>query len=438
MPGGGAHDAGRLLPQVELWTLIEYPNDPMATSMNAAATGAPSRSGWVVWWPSVVMMLGTLLSYVDRGSLALLSPMFLSATNMSAQDYSWCITAFSFAYMFSAFAWGSILDRIGLRLGMAISLFIWMVSSASHAVAGSFLTFALARGALGVGEGSIFPGGFRTAVDSLPVDKQARGIALAYSGSSLGSIIAPILLTPIAIRYGWRVAFLVTPALALLWLFTWLGTVDPAKFPNRSRTVQRLVFPSMRERRFWSLVASYALGALPVGAIIYMTPLYLSRAFGLTPAQLGWVLWIPPAGLEAGYFFWGWVSDRFERASPRPVWLITLMALLVLPLAAVHLFNSATIALMLLTSSLFASGGLVVVTLRTGALAYAHDQRSMAAGIASSSFSAAVAMTLPICGHLFDQHQYTQAFALVSVLPIIGAVIWYLLPVNAAESKRER
>jgi MFS transporter, ACS family, hexuronate transporter len=397
------------------------------------APRAPSAVTWLLWWPATVMMLGTLLSYVDRASLALLSPMFLSATHMTAQDYSWCISAFSFAYMFSAFGWGSILDRIGLRLGMTISLFIWMISSASHALVGSFLGFAVARAALGIGEGSIFPGGFRTALDSLPVDKQARGIALAYSGSSLGSIVAPILLTPIAIHYGWRIAFLVTPALALLWLITWNTTVDPSTFPNRSRTAQRLVFPNMGERRFWSLVASYALGALPVGAIIYMTPLYLSRAFGLTPAELGFVLWIPPAGLETGYFFWGWIADRYERASPRPVWLIVLMALLVLPLAAVHLFHSAPIAVVLLTFSLFASGGLVVVTLRTGALAYPHDQRSMAAGIASSSFSAAVALTLPICGHLFDGQLYTQAFGLIALLPIVGAAIWWLFPVHPAD-----
>jgi ACS family hexuronate transporter-like MFS transporter len=403
------------------------------TSPPKTASGGGSPLTRLLWWPAIVMMLGTLLSYMDRASLALLSPMFLSATNMTAQDYSWCISAFSFAYMFSALGWGSILDRIGLRLGMTISLVIWMVSSASHALVGSFLGFALARAALGIGEGSIFPGGFRTALDSLPVDKQARGIALAYSGSSLGSILAPILLTPIAIHYGWRMAFLVTPAMALLWLGLWTGTVDPSRFPNKSRTAERMVFPNMRERRFWSLVASYALGALPVGAVTYLTPLYLSRAFGLTPAQLGFVLWIPPAGLETGYFFWGWIADRFERASPRPVWLIVLMALLVLPLAAVHLFNSATMAIVLLTSSLFASGGLVVVTLRTGALAYPHDQRSMAAGIASSSFSAAVAITLPICGHLLDRRLYTDAFGLVALLPIIGTAVWWLFPVRPAE-----
>jgi len=224
----------------------------------------------------------------------------------------------------------------------------------------------------------------------------------------------------------------VTPALALIWLFLWIGTVDPATFPNKTRVPERLVFPHFGERRFWSLVASYALGALPVGAIIYMTPLYLARAFGLTPKELGYVLWIPPAGLETGYFFWGWVSDRFERASPRPVWLFFLMALLVLPLSAVHLFNNATIAIALLTFSLFASGGLVVITLRTGAVAYPQDQRSMAAGIGSSSFSAAVALTLPILGGLFDRHEYTTAFALVALLPIAGQTIWWLLPVRPA------
>ena len=185
----------------------------------------------------------------------------------------------------------------------------------------------------------------------------------------------------------------------------------------------------MHERRFWGLVASYALGALPVGAIIYLTPLYLARAFGLTTAQLGFVLWIPPAGLESGYSSGAGSRIASSATGSRPVWLIVLMALLILPLAAVHVFNSASIAIVLLTSSLFASGGLVVVTLRTGALAYPHDQRSMAAGIASSSFSAAVAIALPICGHLFDRHLYTEAFALVALAPIVGALIWWWFPV---------
>jgi predicted MFS family arabinose efflux permease len=181
-------------------------------------------------------------------------------------------------------------------------------------------------------------------------------------------------------------------------------------------------------------VSSYALGALPVGAISYLSALYLSRVFHLTTKELGYVLWIPPAGLELGYFFWGWVSDRYAPSHPRPVWLIGIMAVLCLPLAAMTQFHSTAAAITLFASTLFASGGLVVVTLRTGALAYPPNQRSMAAGIASSSFSAAVAIVLPFCGKMFDQHLYDRAFTLVAVLPVIGMILWWLLPVRREES----
>lgn len=393
----------------------------------SAGAEAKSRTGFLLWWPSIVMMLGTLLSYLDRQVLALLSPLILADTHMNAQAYGEVVSAFSFAYMFSAILWGSLLDRLGLRLGMILSVAIWMVSSASHSLVSTFVGFAIARAALGIGEGAIFPGGFRTAMDSLPPKKQARGIALAYSGSSLGSILTPILITPFALHYGWRVAFLVTPAAALLWLVLWTVTVNPAVFVHKATTAVKMKFPNVFERRFWSLVASYSLGALPVGAISYLTPLYLSRAFGLTQKELGFVLWIPPAGLEAGYFFWGWVSDRFAGGNRRPAWLFTLLSVLALPLLGISHFSSAPYAIALLTSTLFAAGGLVVVTLRTGALAYPPEQRSMAAGIASSSFSAAVALTLPQCGHLFDQHRYGTAFSIIALAPIVGTLIWLIL-----------
>jgi len=381
------------------------------------------------------MMLGTLLSYVDRGVLAVLSPMILADTKMSAQAYGEVISAFSIAYTISTVVWGSLIDRIGLRLGMAISVAIWMFSSAGHSLVSTFAGFALARAALGAGEGAMFPGGFRTAMDTLPVQKQARGIAIAYSGSSAGSILAPLMIMPVAIAFGWRIAFLATPALAMVWLCLWLGTVKTLSFAHPVRA-QKMVFPNVLERRFWSLVASYALGALPVGAVVYLAPLYLSRAYGMTAATLGHVLWIPPAGLEAGFFFWGWIADRFAPGNPRPAWLFGVMSVFALPGAAITSFHSAAAAIALLSSTLFASAGFVVVALRTGALAYKREQRSMAAGIASSSFSAAVALVMPFCGRLFDAHLYSRAFLIVAVAPLVGTTIWYLMPARHLEDSR--
>jgi predicted MFS family arabinose efflux permease len=112
------------------------------------------------------------------------------------------------------------------------------------------------------------------------------------------------------------------------------------------------------------------------------------------------------------------------------VWLYTLMAVMALPAATITLFHTAPVAIALLTATMFAAGGLVVVTLRTGALAYGPDQRSMAAGIGSSSFSLAVALVLPVCGRLFDAHLYGRAFLIIGVMPLIGTTIWWLLGVG--------
>ena len=77
----------------------------------------PTPVNWRIWWPATVMMLGTVLAYLDRQILALLSPMILKETHLTAQAYTETISAFSYAYMVATLVWGPVLDRVGLRLG---------------------------------------------------------------------------------------------------------------------------------------------------------------------------------------------------------------------------------------------------------------------------------------------------------------------------------
>ena len=71
--------------------------------------------------------------------------------------------------------------------------------------------------------------------------------------------------------------------------------------------------------------------------VIYGAAIYLAKVRGLTQAQVGALLWIPPLGWEAGYFFWGWVSDKAGRRQD-PVFLG--LMLLSLPLAIVPTASS--------------------------------------------------------------------------------------------------
>ena len=167
-------------------------------------------------------MLSTLLSYIDRQVLAVLSPTILHDTGLSANAYANAISAFSIAYMIGNPLWGSVLDFVGLRLGMLMAVGLWTVASTSHAWVTGFIGFAVARAVLGFGEGAAFPGAMRTATESLPPNQVSRGMALGYSGASLGAIITPLIVTPIALQFGWQTAFLITGAFGAVWLLLWL------------------------------------------------------------------------------------------------------------------------------------------------------------------------------------------------------------------------
>src|SRR5437763_1778538 len=83
----------------------------------------------------------------------------------------------SMTYMLSNPLWGWILDRAGLRRGMAAAVAWWTAASMAHAFAGGFWSFAVARAALGFGEGATFPGGLRTVVQTLGPGQRGRGLA---------------------------------------------------------------------------------------------------------------------------------------------------------------------------------------------------------------------------------------------------------------------
>ncbi len=390
-----------------------------------------SASGWRMWTASAAMMVCSWLSYVDRQILATLSVVILADTGLSTERYTEVVSAFSIAYMLGNPIWGSVLDYIGLRKGMLAAVAIWSVASGSHAFVArgtaAFLGFAAARALLGFGEGATFPGGFRTAMDSLPPNRQSRGIAISYSGGSLGAIVTPFLVIPIAARFGWRSAFLVTGALGVCWLALWANIARPPFLPLPKRKPPKIVWPNFFERRFWALVCGYSLGAIALGPILYLSSLYLNRVFGVSQDDLKYYLWVPPAGWEVGYFFWGWVADRYGSPKSRPAGLFVLLTFLGLPLAAVTLLRWPVLVVSVFFWSMFVAAGFIVVSLRAAARDYPAEQTSMVAGLGAGTWSALVAVLLPPLGRLFDQQRYTETFVFVTLIPVIGTAAWLWL-----------
>src|SRR5688572_26236440 len=129
----------------------------------ADGTASDPAVTWQMWVPCMAMAACSWLSFVDRQVLGALAPTILKETGLDAAQFAGVNSYFFVAYTIANPFWGSVLDRVGLRVGMLLGVALWTVASVSHGWMAGFMGFAMARAVLGFGEGVTFPGGLRTA-----------------------------------------------------------------------------------------------------------------------------------------------------------------------------------------------------------------------------------------------------------------------------------
>ena len=400
------------------------------TPVTPAATATAVPIDWRTWVPCLGMALCSWLSFVDRQVLAILAPTIMADTALTPQHFTDAASFFFLTYTLGNPVWGSVLDRFGLRAGMLLAVAIWTAASMSHAAMTTFVGFAVARAVLGLGEGATFPGGLRTAVETLPVNLRARGIALSFSGGTIGAVMMPLLLGPLAIQYGWRAAFLTTGVLGLVWMAIWATIARPPFLPPTAPKTTKLTWPKLTERRVWALVFSYALPAISPGPVLTILSLYLTGRLGLTQSDVNQLAWIPPLTWGIGYFFWGWAADRYTAKNPRPVGMFLLLTVVSLTLGMTTWTTSVPVVMALVSLSTFIGGGFQMVSLKVGSYAFPREQAAMMSGIASGAWSLVNFVLLRSIGAWsgwMNAGRWEEIFWLIAVLPAIGVTMWLFL-----------
>jgi ACS family hexuronate transporter-like MFS transporter len=414
----------------------------MSDSRTMSAAPAASQTGaigWQVWVPCVGMALCSWLSFVDRQVLNILAPTIIRDTGLTNQDFTSATAFFFLTYTLGNPVWGTVIDYIGLRKGMLLAVAVWTAASMAHSWMGSFIGFALARAVLGIGEGGTFPGGLRTAVETLPPAKRARGIALSFSGGTIGAVMMPLFLGPLAISYGWRNAFLFTGILGIGWMIIWAFIARPPYLPGTTAKPIKAMWPNFGERRVWSLIFSYALPAISPGPVLTILALYLGQGLGMSQSQVNSVVWVPPLTWGIGYFFWGWAADKFAATNTRPIGMFLFLTVSSLTLGFATWTTSPVIAIALISFSTFIGGGFQMVALKVGSFAFPREQSAMMTGIASGSWSLVNYVLLQAIGPWsgwMNARNWGAIFWLIAVLPAIGIGVWLVLSAGQKPAAR--
>jgi ACS family hexuronate transporter-like MFS transporter len=151
------------------------------------------------------------------------------------------MVSFKIAYGLGLLFMGSIIDRLGTKIGYTISIAIWSIFGMLHAAikpAFSLIGFIVARFGLGIGESGNFPAAIKTVAEWFPKKERAFATGIFDASTSVGAILAPFIVGAVVTVEGenWQIPFLFTGVLSALWVFLWLKTYKrPEVHPKLSK-----------------------------------------------------------------------------------------------------------------------------------------------------------------------------------------------------------
>jgi ACS family hexuronate transporter-like MFS transporter len=188
------------------------------------------------WTICALVFFATTINYLDRSVISLLKSDLEKEFSWTETDYSDIVIAFQFCYALGLILAGRFIDKIGTKLGYAISILAWSIAAMCHAFVKSTVGFVFARGALGLSEAGNFPSAIKTVAEWFPKKERALATGIFNSGANIGAIVAPLTVPFIAAKWGWEWAFIITGSIGFLWLIFWFAFYEiPAKQKRLSK-----------------------------------------------------------------------------------------------------------------------------------------------------------------------------------------------------------
>ena len=174
---------------------------------------------------------------MDRQVISYLKPFFCASPDTGGfgwtnSDFANLTSAFTFFYAGMTLGAGWVIDKIGTKLGLALSLIVWSICGIANAFVGGLVTSHMAiRSAFAVGEAGNFPASIKTVAEWFPKRERALATAIFNAGSNGGAMVAALLVPWIMIHFGntlgWKMAFIITGALGFPWLIFWFWLYNP-------------------------------------------------------------------------------------------------------------------------------------------------------------------------------------------------------------------
>jgi MFS family permease len=319
----------------------------------------PQTRGGLAGYSLALLFLANTLNYADRALLGIVVEPIRRELHLSDTQIS-IVSGFAFSlfYLIAGIAIARWVDRGDRRLILALGVALWCMATAATAFAGGFVSLALCRTLIGIGEATVFPVALSLLADLYPGQNLARSVAIFQSSSGVGVMVGSVLAGILAAWLGWRTMFCVFGvaglALVLLISLTMRGIPhtwgsDPQQLEKRGLIAEIGEITSVPGLGWLAL--GYAASNMMLACLPTWAPAFLLRSHGVPLAQVGAVVG-PPAviGGILGTVLSGMLATRLIQRSGNN-WAGLIVPIIALPLAmpafAIFLFAPSVTVLML-------------------------------------------------------------------------------------------
>jgi ACS family hexuronate transporter-like MFS transporter len=384
------------------------------------------------WLALSFAFAATVINYLDRQTLSVMAPVLLERFQISATNYSRIIFAFMLAYTIANGISGRVLDRVGSKIGYALTIAWWSGAEMLHALSRGALSLGAFRFLLGVGEAGNYPAGVKLIAEWFPQEERSLASGIFNSGAAIGAILAPPLLAWIALTAGWRTAFLIVGMLGYLWLAAWLFLYrKPATTSNDEQSDRVPLRALLRSKFLWQFTLSKVFSDPVWYFYTFWFPQYLRVSQGFSLKQIGEMAWIPFFTASIGNLAGGAVFSALLRLTiPAPkARRIAVVAFSVIMSSSVFVGGrSAVVSIALISIATFGYTGSLANLLAIpadvfpkGAVASVWGFASMGSGFGGMIFSL-------VTGWMVDHYSFPPTFVLFGIIPLVAAAMVWTLP----------
>jgi len=415
------------------------------------------------WWIAAILFASTAINYVDRQTLSLLAPYLKQEHHWTNTDYANIVVGFRVAYAFGQTLCGRLMDRLGTKRGLTITVLWYSIVSMLTPLVSGFYGFLGIRFLLGAGESGNWPGATKAVSEWFP--KHERGLATAVfdSGSSIGGAVAPLIILPLYFRWGLRPAFVVPGLLGIVWLLAWRWCYyRPQEHPRIGQAELAMILADNKQSELQGKPSPKWLDLLKLpqtwGTIICRTftdpvfffiadwfPIYLvAKGISLKSGLIA--IWIPFVGADLGNLFGGWASGYLiklgwpvGKARRAVVAFGGIGVMLLIP--TIFTVNLTTLTVLFATATFCYGSYTTIANVLPSDLFFAESVASVS-GFSGSGAAIGTIIVFELAGHLSDArldmgtHLFDPLMVLAGLIPFVGMILVLLLVRNTKATEK--